>query len=69
MAVYYGKSSYWDERFTKEQQPFDWYGRFPHFKRFLVPYLKRSDYILVVGCGSSRLTEELYNSEYTSVAK
>jgi len=68
MSVYYGRVSYWDERFSKELQPFDWYARFGHFKRFVVQHLKRSDYILIVGCGSSRFTEELYNSEYTSVA-
>ena len=47
---------------------FDWYGRFAHFKTHLQPYLKKSDYILVLGCGSSRMAEELYQSEFTSVA-
>lgn len=39
-----------------------------HFKKELTRFLKRGDNILVVGCGSSRLTEELYASEYTSIA-
>ena len=52
----------------REPNPFDWYGRFGHFKNELTKFLKRGDNILVIGCGSSRLTEELYASEYTSIA-
>ena len=70
MAAAYGKKSYWDERYSREgaSASFDWYGRFAHFKPVLQPYLKKSDFILVLGCGSSRVAEELYNSEFTSVA-
>ena len=24
----YGKTSYWDERYTKDPEPFDWYQRY-----------------------------------------
>lgn len=64
----YGKKSYWEERYQKDPNPFDWYGRLGHFKNELTPFLKRGDNILVIGCGSSRLTEDLYASEYTSIA-
>lgn len=47
---------------------FDWYGRLPHFRKEISKYLKKSDYILVIGCGNSRLTEELYAAENTSIA-
>lgn len=53
---------------SREPNPFDWYGRFGHFKIELTRFLKRGDNVLVIGCGNSRLTEELYASEYTSIA-
>jgi SAM-dependent methyltransferase len=70
MTHLYGKKSYWDERYKNEgaTTSFDWYGRYAHFKTELQKWLKKSDYILVLGCGNSRMAEELFNSEFTSVA-
>ena len=34
----YGKTAYWDERYTKDPEPFDWYQRYSGI-RDLVPFV------------------------------
>ena len=31
----YGKPSYWDDRYTKDPEPFDWYQRYTNIKDIL----------------------------------
>eukprot|EP00929_Paragymnodinium_shiwhaense_P103216 TRINITY_DN66546_c0_g1_i1.p1 TRINITY_DN66546_c0_g1~~TRINITY_DN66546_c0_g1_i1.p1 ORF type:complete len:228 (+),score=24.93 TRINITY_DN66546_c0_g1_i1:1-684(+) len=64
----YGKHSYWDDRYSKDPEPFDWYQRYSGLKDLIGQYVKKSDHILQVGCGNSRLTEDMYEDGYTSMA-
>ena len=64
----YGKTSYWDERYTKDPEPFDWYQRYSGIKDLIAQYIKKSDNILMAGCGNSRLSEDMYDDGYTTVA-
>lgn len=64
----YGKPSYWDDRYTKDPEPFDWYQRYSGVKDKLQQYIKKTDYALMVGCGNSRLTEDMYEDDFTSIA-
>ena len=64
----YGRSAYWDERYTKDPEPFDWYQRYSGLKDLINQYLKRHDQILMAGSGNSRLTEELYADGFKSIA-
>jgi SAM-dependent methyltransferase len=50
--------SYWDERFGKEEH-YEWFKDFSHFRHLLAPLLSPSLSVLEVGCGNSRLGEEL----------
>lgn len=68
MAQYYGKSSYWDERYTKDPEPFDWYQRFSGIKDLIAQYIRKEDSILMSGAGNSRLSEDMYEDGYTSIA-
>ena len=36
----YGKASYWDERYTKDPEPFDWYQRYSGIKDLLAQYAR-----------------------------
>mmetsp|Transcript_7813 Transcript_7813/g.6980 ORF Transcript_7813/g.6980 Transcript_7813/m.6980 type:complete len:210 (+) Transcript_7813:98-727(+) len=63
----YGKASYWDERYTKDPEPFDWYQRYSGIRDFVNQYIKREDQILIAGCGTSRLTENMFEDGYTSI--
>jgi len=63
----YGKSSYWDERYTKDPEPFDWYQRYAGIRDLINQYVKREDVILMGGCGNSRLTEDMFEDGYTTI--
>ncbi|EGR34823.1 protein kinase domain protein [Ichthyophthirius multifiliis] len=63
----YGKADYWEERYTRDPEPFDWYQRFQGIKQFIVPYLTAESRILNVGAGNSRLSEELFDEGYTYI--
>ena len=34
----YGKTSYWDERYTKDPEPFDWYQRYSGIQELIAKY-------------------------------
>ena len=36
----YGKTSYWDERYTKDPEPFDWYQRYSGVRDLVNQYVK-----------------------------
>ena len=38
----------------------DWYQRYSGIRDFINQYVKREDTILNVGCGNSRLTEDMF---------
>ncbi|KAL5011998.1 hypothetical protein ScPMuIL_010549 [Solemya velum] len=53
---------YWDQFFKKRgTKAFEWYGDYPELCGVLHKYIKPVDPILVVGCGNSRLSEDLYD--------
>jgi len=51
----YGKANYWDERYSKDPESFDWYQRYHGLSELLDKYIKRDDAILMAGCGNSRM--------------
>lgn len=64
----YGKTAYWDERYTKDPEPFDWYQRYSGVRDLIAQYVKKEDNVLVAGCGNSRLSEDMYEDGYSSIA-
>ncbi|EQC31325.1 hypothetical protein SDRG_10927 [Saprolegnia diclina VS20] len=63
----YGKASYWDERYTKDAEQFDWYQRYAGLKDLVLQYLKKTDNVLMSGAGNSRLTEEMMNDGFQTI--
>lgn len=64
----YGKTSYWDERYTKDPEPFDWYQRYSGIKDLAAQYVKKDDNILMAGAGNSRISEDMYEDGYQTIA-
>jgi len=60
----YGKAEYWDERYTRDPEPFDWYQRWSGIREICASYMKTTSNILVVGAGNSRVSEEMYEDGY-----
>ena len=63
----YGKASYWDDRYTKDPEPFDWYQRYDGIKEILSTYVKKEDQVLMSGAGNSRLSEDMASDGYKSI--
>ena len=59
----YLENDYWNTRFETEQQ-YDWFKDYSQFKHLLIPHIQPSNSILILGCGNSSLTQDLYKDGY-----
>ncbi|XP_053100618.1 eEF1A lysine and N-terminal methyltransferase isoform X2 [Hemicordylus capensis] len=64
----FASAAYW-ERFFRErgERAFEWYGEWQKLRTPLERYLRPRDSILVVGCGNSELSEQLYDEGYQDI--
>eukprot|EP00268_Persea_americana_P009249 TRINITY_DN13691_c0_g1_i1.p1 TRINITY_DN13691_c0_g1~~TRINITY_DN13691_c0_g1_i1.p1 ORF type:complete len:152 (-),score=33.61 TRINITY_DN13691_c0_g1_i1:586-1041(-) len=60
----YGEPWYWDNRYSQDPGPFDWYQKYPALSPLLDLYLLRHHRILLVGCGNSALGEGMVGDGY-----
>ncbi|KAL0210039.1 hypothetical protein P9112_010123 [Eukaryota sp. TZLM1-RC] len=64
----YADPHYWNERYKKEPNTnFDWYLTYVNLREILAPHLNENARILVVGCGNSRLSYQLYEEGYKNI--
>ena len=65
----YGKVQYWDDRYMQDKESFEWYQRYPTIKPYLLPLLQKyqNPKILILGCGNSKLSENLYKEGYKNI--
>ena len=62
------QKQYWDKFFTnREEKAFEWYGNFGDLKGILCRKCRQTDRILVIGCGNSDLSAELYQSGFQNI--
>ena len=63
----YGGAEYWDKRYDA-YSPFDWLMTWSHFKdQNLNSFIKHSDTILMLGCGSAAFSADMYDDGYTNI--
>ena len=53
LVQHFGKIEYWEERYTRRIDPFDWYQVYSGVKDLITQYMVKTDKILNVGCGNS----------------
>ncbi|OWF39956.1 methyltransferase-like protein 13 [Mizuhopecten yessoensis] len=59
---------YWDQFFQKRgTKAFEWYGEYPELCGILHKYIKPKDKLLMIGCGNSQLSENLYDVGYHNI--
>ncbi len=63
----YGKPEYWEARYAKDPEPFDWYQRYsnPTLRGIISMHVPKDGAVLVPGCGSSTLSEDMLDDGYT----
>jgi len=58
----YANKEYWDWRYHKDKGDYDWFqGSYEQCKKVLFPLLKDGQRVLQVGCGNSKLSEDIYD--------
>jgi EEF1A lysine methyltransferase 4 len=62
----FNKKGYWDERFATEEK-YDWLVELEHVSHELLPLLSVSDRILIVGCGNSTFSRDIYNAGFHNI--
>ena len=64
----FGTTRYWDERYMRDKEPFDWYARYDALEGLIEAQAAGKDVeILHLGCGTSRLGEALCGAGYKYV--
>ncbi|XP_039985558.1 eEF1A lysine and N-terminal methyltransferase [Xiphias gladius] len=64
-AEEFSSAEYWERFFKKRgEKAFEWYGDYNKLCGVLHRYIKVHDQVLVVGCGNSELSEQLYDVGY-----
>lgn len=67
----YAQNQFWDDRYKEHKGHFDWYVSWPQLREYLTAseefLLPKNARILMVGCGNSRLSEQMYEAGYENV--
>ena len=67
IMAHYGKLEYWEERYSKRNDQFDWYQTYPNIKEIIQNNISKNAKILNIGCGNSRLSEGMYEDGYENI--
>lgn len=62
----YTKVDYWNERFQVEEA-YDWYCSYSDVAHQITPFLHHHSRILILGCGNSKFSEDLYHGGYPNI--
>ena len=57
----YGDKDYWEERYSAGGEPDEWLQTWPALRPLIAPHLPSFGRILILGCGTSLLGEELWD--------
>ncbi|XP_005374908.1 PREDICTED: methyltransferase-like protein 13 isoform X2 [Chinchilla lanigera] len=64
----FGSVDYWEKFFQQRgKQAFEWYGTYLELCGVLHKYIKPREKVLVIGCGNSELSEQLYDVGYRDI--
>jgi SAM-dependent methyltransferase len=63
----YAAALYWDERYSKYTESFEWYYPYSYFKGIINDAVSVDARVLVAGCGNSTMCEDMVEDGYNSV--
>ncbi|KAF0700439.1 Aste57867_9023 [Aphanomyces stellatus] len=62
----YKKQEYWNSRFENEET-YDWLARYKDVAELIAQYVQKDQRLLIVGCGNSTFSIDLYEAGYTNI--
>lgn len=62
----YGKKEYWNERFSEEDS-YEWCKDYQFFKQNILKYVAKTDKILILGCGNSKFSQDIYLDGFSEI--
>ena len=63
----YGRIHFWDEWYTSEPEPFEWYYPYKKFASVINDHVAKEAKILVAGCGNSYMMEDMVADEFVDI--
>ncbi|SJX64996.1 related to SEE1-probable lysine methyltransferase [Sporisorium reilianum f. sp. reilianum] len=64
----FAEREYWEQRYADEsEQEFDWFKNYDDLKELFDELIPRSARILMLGCGNSTLSPQMYAAGYTNI--
>ena len=64
----YAKANFWEDRYVQNGGFFDWYAEFPQLNPVFKEYgIENDDKVLMVGCGNSKLSGQMFKNGYGNV--
>ena len=66
-GIQYGKTQYWDERYSDDAAQFDWYLRWAGLAVIVQKHVRKNVEVLSVGCGNSRMGADMIDDGYKYV--
>ncbi|XP_017469332.1 PREDICTED: methyltransferase-like protein 13 [Rhagoletis zephyria] len=64
----FAQPEYWNSFFTKRgEKAFEWYGEYLELCEHIHKYVKNTDQILMLGCGNSQLSMDMYDSGFRNI--
>lgn len=63
----YARKNYWEDRFEKTDGYFDWYVGWRELQAIVKNLISKESKILMVGCGNSKLSENMYSEDYFNI--
>ena len=63
----YGRADFWDERYFKNCEPFEWYHDYHALSGLLAEFCEKDMHILLIGCGASEMAADMYDDGYKSI--
>lgn len=63
----YALKEYWEERYQKNNEPFEWFQSFPDLKEVISANIPKEFKILHIGCGSSELAAQMVAEGWSDI--
>eukprot|EP01057_Protomagalhaensia_wolfi_P001594 Protomagalhaensia_wolfi_Nauph_80__1593@NODE_1984_length_1256_cov_12_742810_g1552_i0_p1_GENE_NODE_1984_length_1256_cov_12_742810_g1552_i0NODE_1984_length_1256_cov_12_742810_g1552_i0_p1_ORF_typecomplete_len203_score7_95Methyltransf_31/PF13847_6/5_9e19Methyltransf_11/PF08241_12/1_6e18Methyltransf_23/PF13489_6/6_9e17Methyltransf_25/PF13649_6/3_4e13Methyltransf_12/PF08242_12/9_5e12TPMT/PF05724_11/9_8e12Ubie_methyltran/PF01209_18/1_6e11NodS/PF05401_11/2_3e09CMAS/PF02353_20/1_3e08MetW/PF07021_12/1e07Te len=67
MLAQHSKKEYWDERYTKDPDAFEWYADYTLLRSLIGETFSKKSKILHVGCGTSTLAEDMAHDGFKDI--